>query len=212
MTPPPAPTTEQEIQTAIYQTTKTLNNACYNFIVNNGIPVIVNGVTYTVGATPLDQSNLNSMATSVLASISQAKPWSANTSYNPGSIIEYYGNYLITKAGGTSGSSEFTAPSEFQVGATDGTVTWYLFGCLVALAGGGSQWFTPQEFSSAYAQGMAYITDMRSVYHNLVNSLSTYQSVSQINDVQWPFSNVQQAMQFVAFGGTETTSTSGASA
>lgn len=206
LTPPTPPTSEEVLATAIAKQTKSLSSDCFNFITLNGLPVTINGTQYMVGANQVDQNNLNTMSVTNMA-VANSPLWTAGTVVEPGTTVIVNGTYIITKAGGTTGSTEPAAPTEFQVGITDGTVTWYLYGNYVALTGGGAMWVTLQQFKAAYAQGVAYLTDMRAVYHSLVNSM-TNMPLDQISSVVWPFTTVAEAIQFVGFSTTNTISAS----
>lgn len=205
-TPPTPPTDAEVLATAITKQSKSLSNDCFNFITLNGLPVEINGTLYMVGANQVDQNNLNTMSVTNM-SVANSPEWSADTVVAPGTTMVVDGTYIITKTGGTTGSTAPTAPTEFQVPVTDGSVTWYLYGNYVALSGGGAMWVTLQQFKAAYAQGVAYLTDMRAEYHALVDSMNGM-TVDQVQAVAWPFTTVEEALSFVGFGTTSSASTS----
>ena len=162
-----------------------LSNACMNAILS-GIPVTLSSGSYTLANTPTDQVNALMASQTAQGVLTKAQAWAASTSYGANSFCSVGAVILWTAKGGTSGTTQPTAPTEFSAPVTDNGVTWELFGMLARLAAGGTIYLTPQDIISAFEQGVAYVEAQRGQYRQLKAQVLAATTVVEVQAVVWP--------------------------
>ncbi len=163
--------------------------------IENGVPVSVGGQSYTISSDKTSQLNLLANATVTLGAMMTAVNWSAGASVAPLTVVKVGTNYLITNTGGTTGTNAPAVPSTYGVGVSDNTVTWKLFGVLVAIEPHGTIWMSPDEFFSAYGQFNNYLTAVRQQYHTLAGALHQPDiTEAQVQSAEWPV-NIENILE-----------------
>jgi hypothetical protein len=170
------------------QQTAAISAACQAAILA-GFAAKVGASTYNICYGAQDQSNLQTNATTVLAKMSSAKPWSAAMTVNQFDVIQVNGEYYIAMTGGTAGTTQPTLPTQFQQEVTDGTIQWALFGLLVAtytttngVTTYTNVWFDAASIYSIFAQGVNWLTGCRAKYNALAAQIAAYQPVIPANN------------------------------
>lgn len=151
-----------------------------------GIPVVIDGVTYSLSVTA---GNLGSNIAKVMSAymvMREVTAWVAGTDYPPASMVSVNGVVLFTSAGGTSGSSIPTAPTAFETPVTDGSVSWSLMGMLARLTNNEIAWFTPQNIISAFKQAMLGVTDAEAVLLGLIAEINAATDYGTISAITYP--------------------------
>ncbi len=158
-----------------------------------GIPVTVNGVSYTLSLATKDLVSNIAKVMGANTILSQAAAWVASANYAANSMCKVGNVILFTSAGGTAGATEPTAPTTFQTYVADGTVEWSLMGLLVNMANNRVAWMTPQDTIDAFSQALLAITDVEAQYLGLINQIDSFttpsaSAVTEILNVNFPVS------------------------
>lgn len=161
--------------------------------ISSGISVTVGGTSYSLDMTT---SGLVSNLAKVLTAgniVNSTADWAADTEYGANAMANVGGVILFSSAGGKSGATSPTPPTEFQTPVTDGTVEWSLMGLLINLANSRIAWMTPQNAVSAFSQAMLSLTDAEAVYLGLINEIDSFttpsaSAVAEILSVTFPAS------------------------
>jgi hypothetical protein len=131
----------------------------------------------------VSQQNGNANFSLATNAMRAAKTYATNTNYNPMDIILDEGVYYITLNGGTTGNSKPKFPTEFQVGVTDNTVTWYKFGLLVATKND-NKYFTPQDIQKMFIQFNVIVTDLRKTYDEYKSKIEAVTTLDGLNTLK----------------------------
>ncbi len=142
------------------------------------------GNAYTITTSITDQLNGNGAALIAKGVMARATAWAASTPYAANSVVLSGGNYYITFAGGTSGTSAPTFPTAFSTAVTDGTCSWELFGLLVATTAG-KVWMTAQNIVACYAAGALFITTQLATLASLEAQVNAATTVAAVQAIIW---------------------------
>jgi len=184
-TNPNAPTAAQLLEQAQQSQTATLKQSCSQAI-SAGYPFTSStGKTYTITTSITDQLNGNGAALIAQGVMARATAWAVTTAYGLNSIVLSGGNYYLCTQAGTSGSAAPTFPTAFSTPVTDGTVTWELFGLLVATTSG-KVWMTAQNMVACYAAGAAFINKQLATLAGLEAQVNAATTVDEVQAIVWP--------------------------
>ena len=184
-----APTSSSELLQAQLAQIQALRVQC-NTAIKAGFSTTVNGVstqiTLAEGGISHDQTNLlmASVAAQSVMLPGGSGAWTAGAVVAPNSVIASNGVYYLTFNGGTTGSTIPTFPTEFSVGVTDGTVTWYKMGFRVSTTGQAIL-VSPQDAISLFRQSLTYINSCRATLQQLKAQVLASTTPAAVSAVVW---------------------------
>jgi len=184
-----APTSSSELlqaQLSQIQALRVQSNAA----IKAGFSTTVNGavsqITLDEGGISHDQTNLlmASVASQSATMPGGSGTWTAGVVVSPSDVIVSNGVYYLTFDGGTTGSTTPTFPTEFSVGVTDGTVTWYKMGFRISTTGQVIL-VSPQDAISLFRQSLTYINTCRAKLQQLKAQVLASTTLPAVSAVAW---------------------------
>jgi hypothetical protein len=155
-----------------------------------GFTTVVNGLPYTITMREdnvnHDQTNILGIMISANYILSTAKLWNASQIVNPNIYCtDGNGNYYITFAGGTTGTTEPTWPTQFGVAVTDNTVTWYKMGFRISTLQG-RIFSDPLTSINIGQQFLLYKNQMQAQYDALSDQIMQATTEADVQAITWP--------------------------
>lgn len=144
-----------------------------------------NGDSHTITLTQQDQMNNNSSAVAAMNIISTVtEGWKASTEVADHEMILQDGVYYIALAGGTTGNTMPTFPTEFSTAVDDNGVQWYKLGMLVGTDTEPIN-FSIQDIVSIYHTSAMYIDSVRTKYKDLAKQVNACTTKADIDKIVW---------------------------
>lgn len=138
-----------------------------------------------------DQSNNTAAALLAQGILLRAGAWTANTAVAARTVVTVNGDYFITFAGGTTGTTTPTWPTAFSTPVTDNTVDWYKYGLRVSTTTGVIL-VGVADAITVFEQSMEFINNVRAQCQTYIANIqaATTAAAAQtiVTNATWPTS------------------------
>lgn len=183
LTAAPAPTAAQKLQDAKDTQNPLIKQACSDAI-NAGFTFTAGGKTYTATLSLNDQANLARNSAVALGVPTKAQPWASGMTVPARGLCADGGEFYISTAGGTAGTTKPTWPTAFGTPVTDGTAQWELFGLQVDTTTGRIR-VTYAEFLALFEQFSEFMDSALGKCTALLNQIANATTQTAVKGVTW---------------------------
>ena len=180
---PPVPTTAQKLQAAKDAQSLLIKQACSDAI-KAAFTFTAGAQTYTATLSTEDQANLARNSAVALGVPTKAQAWASGMTVPQRGLCADGGEFYISMAGGTCGTTKPTWPTAFGTPVTDGSVQWELFGLQVDTTVGRIR-VTYAEFLVLFEQFSEFMDATLGKCTALLNQIAAATTQTAVKGVTW---------------------------